>query len=208
MKGKINKAGGRRLKEFEALLNAKGPEVELRSMKGKKNKAGGRRLKEFEALLDAEKDQLTREIRATINAENAIWRKEFDQRMEAKRMEQMEKTLRAELKSKEEWKKQVDAKMERQVKMREQMEKELRAEFKLWMEEHRMKLEEERAMTKKSLQNMTYALSQALLKNDLVPLHTLYVGLGDDPQARFPTLLNNSDGTKEPVELAGKVSIG
>jgi len=148
-------------------MQVKSLEVELRSMKEKENKVVGQKLTEFEALLKAEMDQLPRKIKATLDAENADWRKEIDLRMEeeVKMMEQMEKTLRAELKSREEWGKQVDAKMEEEVKMMEQMEKELRAEFKLGKEELKMKLEEQRTATTKSLQNMTYAFSRALLKN-------------------------------------------
>ena len=122
-------------KKVKYQMQVKSLEVELRSMKEKENKVVGRKLTEFEALLKAEMDQLAREIKATIDAKNADWRKE------------------------------IDLRTEEEVKMMEQMEKELRAEFKLGKEELKMKLEEQRTATMKSLQNMTYAFSRALLKN-------------------------------------------
>ena len=120
-------------------------EAELRSMKQKKNRIVKWKKKEFKALLKTEKDQVERDLKATLNAEKVEWRKEFEVRIEV------------------------------EVKMREQMERVLRAELKLEKEECEMKLEEQKAETMKSLQNVMYALFQALLRNVSLFYSRLYI---------------------------------
>lgn len=78
----------------------------------------------------------------------------------------MEVELKAASKAqKEEWRKGFEARMKVEVTSREHMETALRAELKLEKEERTMKLEEQKIETTKTLQEMRYALSQALLRN-------------------------------------------
>lgn len=120
-------------------------EAELRSMKQKKNRIAEWKKKEFKALLKTEKDQVERDLKAILNAEKVEWQKEFEARMEV------------------------------EVKMREQIKRVLRAELKLEKEECEIELEEPKAKTMKSLQNVMYALFQALLRNVSLFYSCLYI---------------------------------